>query len=89
MRRLENLQRVTRPSMPDALPPIRRIRWSHAYRIVSSRFPPVGVYDRIADPAVHELCDLVCGSIARRFEDVANTRAAFARTARSKPASRR
>ena len=37
--------------MPAHLPPLRRIRWSHAYRIVSSRFPPVGMYDRIADPA--------------------------------------
>ena len=32
------------------LPPVRRIRWSQAFRIVPSRFPPVGVYDRIADP---------------------------------------
>ena len=37
--------------MSPPLPPVRRIRWSHAYRIVPSRFPPVGVYDRIADPA--------------------------------------
>ncbi|MBD8874583.1 RES family NAD+ phosphorylase [Rhodanobacter sp. DHB23] len=37
--------------MPADLPPVRRIRWSQAYRIVPSRFPPVGVYDRIADPA--------------------------------------
>ncbi|MBD8881699.1 RES family NAD+ phosphorylase [Rhodanobacter sp. 7MK24] len=37
--------------MPADLPPVRRIRWSHAYRIVPSRFPPVGIYDRIADPA--------------------------------------
>lgn len=33
------------------LPPNKRIRWSRAYRIVPSRFPPVGVFDRIADPA--------------------------------------
>jgi len=33
------------------LPPLKRIRWSHAYRIVPSRFPPVGVFDRIATPA--------------------------------------
>lgn len=32
------------------LPPLKRIRWSHAYRIVPSRFPPIGVFDRIADP---------------------------------------
>ena len=37
--------------MPIDLPPVRRVRWSHAYRIVPSRFPPIGVYDRIADPA--------------------------------------
>lgn len=37
--------------MPTDLPPIKRVRWSHAYRIVPSRFPTIGVYDRIADPA--------------------------------------
>jgi hypothetical protein len=37
--------------MPNELPPLKRVRWSQAYRIVPSRFPPVGVYDRIADPA--------------------------------------
>ncbi|MGP1664598.1 MAG: RES family NAD+ phosphorylase [Rhodanobacter sp.] len=37
--------------MPNDLPPLKRIRWSRAYRIVPSRFPTVGVYDRIADPA--------------------------------------
>ena len=37
--------------MSPSLPPVKRIRWSHAWRIVPSRFPPVGVYDRIADPA--------------------------------------
>ncbi|MEI7035194.1 RES family NAD+ phosphorylase [Fulvimonas yonginensis] len=37
--------------MPPELPPVKRVRWSHAYRIVPSRFPPVGVFDRVADPA--------------------------------------
>jgi hypothetical protein len=32
-------------------PPQRRIRWTQAYRIVPSRFPPIGVFDRIANPA--------------------------------------
>ncbi|HEX5353602.1 MAG TPA: RES family NAD+ phosphorylase [Rhodanobacteraceae bacterium] len=36
--------------MPQADPPLRRIRWQRAYRIVPSRFPPVGVFDAIADP---------------------------------------
>jgi RES domain-containing protein len=37
--------------MPTELPPVKRIRWSQAYRIVLSRFPPSGLFDRIADPA--------------------------------------
>jgi len=36
--------------MSTDLPPLKRIRWNQAFRIVPSRFPPVGVYDRIADP---------------------------------------
>ena len=36
--------------MPTDLPPLKRIRWNQIYRIVPSRFPPVGVFDRIADP---------------------------------------
>ncbi|KWT97028.1 MULTISPECIES: metalloregulator ArsR/SmtB family transcription factor [unclassified Variovorax] len=34
-------------------------------------------YYHIADPAVYELCDLVCGNIARQFERTAPKRAAF------------
>lgn len=30
--------------------PIARIDWRPCYRIVSSRFPPVGLYDAVADP---------------------------------------
>lgn len=36
------------------------------------------VYYRIADPAVYELCDVVCGSIARRFDQALQQRSAFA-----------
>lgn len=35
------------------------------------------VHYRVADPAVHELCDLVCNSIAQRFVETAGLRAAF------------
>jgi DNA-binding transcriptional ArsR family regulator len=35
-------------------------------------------YYRIADPSVYQLCDLVCGNIARQFERVVRERAAFA-----------
>lgn len=40
------------------------------------------VYYSIADPAVYDLCDVVCGSLARRFERTAPQRAAFAKMAR-------
>ena len=44
------------------------------------------VFYRIADPSVHELCDLVCGSIARRLELTASARAAFHTAPRRAPA---
>ena len=34
-------------------------------------------YYRIADPSIFELCDLVCGNIARQMEKTAERRAAF------------
>ena len=36
------------------------------------------VYYRVADPTVNELCDLVCGSLARQMERSAQERALFA-----------
>lgn len=36
--------------MPQVDPPLHRLRWQRAYRIVPSRYPPVGVFDAIADP---------------------------------------
>lgn len=36
------------------------------------------VYYGIADPAIYELCDLVCGNLGRRFEKTQAQRAAFA-----------
>ena len=39
------------------------------------------VYFSIADESVDVLCDLVCGSIARQFEQAARTRQAIVRTA--------
>jgi DNA-binding transcriptional ArsR family regulator len=38
------------------------------------------VYYRIADDSVYALCDLVCGNIARQFEQTARDRRAFVRT---------
>jgi DNA-binding transcriptional ArsR family regulator len=36
------------------------------------------VYYRISDDSVYELCDVVCGNIARQFDRLAQNRAAFA-----------
>ncbi len=44
------------------------------------------VYYRIADASVYQLCDLVCGSLARQMERSAQERALFADAA---PAPRR
>lgn len=32
---------------------------------------------RVSDPTVHELCELVCGSIARRFDQASEASSAF------------
>ncbi len=34
----------------SASPPERRVRWAKAHRAISSRYPPIDVYERIADP---------------------------------------
>ncbi|MBI5718841.1 MAG: winged helix-turn-helix transcriptional regulator [Burkholderiales bacterium] len=36
------------------------------------------VYYHIADPAIYELCNLVCDNLGRRFDRTAEQRAAFA-----------
>lgn len=37
--------------MGSGLPPRRRIRWKTCYRIIPSRFPPIDLFERVADPA--------------------------------------
>ncbi|MBS7457407.1 RES family NAD+ phosphorylase [Coralloluteibacterium stylophorae] len=37
--------------MARPTPPLTAVDWPEAWRIVPSRFPPVGPFDRIADPA--------------------------------------
>ena len=32
-------------------PPLARVCWRPSWRLVSSRFPPAGLFDRVADPA--------------------------------------
>ena len=59
--------------MPIDMPPIRRIRWSQAYRIVPSRFPPAGLFDRIADPADLEAVFAIEALTNSRLREEANT----------------
>ena len=47
------------------------------------------VYYSIADPAIYELCNLVCDSLGRRFEATAAQRAAFERPAAQRTAFER
>lgn len=35
----------------NAIPAVSRVRWKPSYRLIPSRFPPIGIYDRVADPA--------------------------------------
>ncbi|MGC1550051.1 MAG: RES family NAD+ phosphorylase [Rhodanobacter sp.] len=55
------------------IPPLKRIRWSQAYRIVPSRFPPVGVFDRIADPADLDAIFAIEALTNPRLREEANT----------------
>ena len=59
--------------MPIDMRPIRRIRWSQAYRIVPSRFPPAGLFDRIADPADLEAVFAIEALTNPRLREEANT----------------
>jgi hypothetical protein len=59
--------------MPNDTPPIRRIRWSQAYRIVPSRFPPAGLFDRIADPADLDAVFAIEAMTNPRLREEANT----------------
>lgn len=45
-------------------------------------------YYHIADPAIYELCNLVCGNLGRRFENTEAQRAAFAPPHRATRATR-
>jgi DNA-binding transcriptional ArsR family regulator len=51
--------------------------------LLSREVRGTSVFYAIADPAVYDLCNLVCDNLARRFERTAPQRAAFA-TARQR-----
>jgi RES domain-containing protein len=47
---------VAGPATPDATwhPPERRITWEPCHRVVPSRFPPINLFERVADPADYD-----------------------------------
>ena len=59
----------------------RHLAMLTARGVVARESRGTSVYYRIADDQIYALCDLVCGSIARQFEQTARDRKAFVRTA--------
>jgi len=48
--------------------------------LVAREHRGTSVYYRISDESVYELCDLVCGNIARQFEEAARQHQVFAQS---------
>jgi DNA-binding transcriptional ArsR family regulator len=48
-----------------------------SHGLVTRESRGTSVYYRMADPSVYQLCDLVCGNLARQFERTASERALF------------
>lgn len=48
-----------------------------SHGLVARESRGTAAYYRIADPSVYQLCDVVCGNLARQFERVASDRAMF------------
>jgi DNA-binding transcriptional ArsR family regulator len=66
----------------------RHLSLLSSHGMVARESRGTSVYYRIADPSIYELCDLVCGSIARGFEQAAREHAVFAQPARRAQARR-
>jgi hypothetical protein len=45
-----NISMPSAAAGPEAPPRTRRTAWKPAHRLIPSRFPPVGLFDRVADP---------------------------------------
>lgn len=55
--------------MTWADPPIATVRWDKTYRLIPSRYPPVDLFERIADPADWELVAHIEGLTNDRLRD--------------------
>jgi len=50
-------------------PPLRRVRWRSSWRLVPSRFPPAGLFDRVARPEDLETVMAIEGLTNDRLRD--------------------
>jgi hypothetical protein len=56
-----------------ALPPAARVSWRRAHRIINSKFPPIALFEDIADPADWELLAAAESKTnPRLFENIGN-----------------
>jgi DNA-binding transcriptional ArsR family regulator len=55
----------------------RHLAMLTSHGLVKRESRGTSAYYRIADPSVYQLCDLVCGNLARQFDRVATERALF------------
>jgi hypothetical protein len=53
----------------SADPPIQTIRWDKTYRLIPSRYPPIDLFERVADPADWELIAYIEGLTNDRLRD--------------------
>jgi hypothetical protein len=55
---------------PGPEPPLRRLSWSRATRIVASRYPPIDLFERVsADPAVWDALIVAAALVDPRLRD--------------------
>jgi DNA-binding transcriptional ArsR family regulator len=55
----------------------RHLSYLAQHGLVERESRGVSVFYRVSDPSIYALCDLVCGNIARRYEQASSDRAVF------------
>jgi hypothetical protein len=50
-------------------PPVKIVRWNKAYRLIPSRYPPIDLFERVAEPADWELIAHIEGLTNDRLRD--------------------
>jgi hypothetical protein len=53
----------------SADPPIETVRWDKTYRLIPSRYPPIDLFERVADPSDWELIAHIEGLTNDRLRD--------------------